>query len=251
MSIKNTPIVHPQKFIRYLKETGRLKHERSPETVIFIFLIPLLNECKYKYNLIKIEGFDAGELYHLEDNPSIGIFCCGGIGAPVAVINIEELIAFGAKRFIVIGTAGSLQKDLGIGEITLCSEAIIDEGTSRHYISDQRSVRPSYEWHAKLLAYLRNQGISPKEGKSWTTDAPYRETIEKVIELQNEGVLSVEMEISALFTLAKFYEVDISSLFTISDSLANLEWSPGFFSEIVMKSLLSSIEHVISFAKQI
>jgi len=245
----NTPVINPNKFISYLKETGRLKHPTAPETIIFIFLDHLIPLCADKHHLTKIDGFDAGQLYQFVNDPSIGLFCCGGIGAPVAVINMEELIAFGAKNFIIVGTAGSLQNDLNIGDIVMCSEAIIDEGTSKHYDAEHTSIQPSPDWHEQLRRFLESHHLNPKIGTSWTTDAPYRETKKKVLEFQDQGVLTVEMEISALFTLARFYKVNISSLFTISDSLADLNWDPGFFSEKVTESLILLIDNAMAFAK--
>lgn len=250
MTTTDTPIVNPQKFIAYLKETGRLKHEKAPETVIFIFLNSLLEACKERYELNHIEGFDAGSFFQLEeDGHVIGLFCCAGIGAPVAVINMEELIAFGVKNFLVVGTAGSLQKDLQVGDIMLCSQAIVDEGTSKHYITDQKTATPNFLWNKQLRDYSLQNNLTFKEGASWTTDAPYRETQEKIINFQQQGILAVEMEISALFTLADFYKVNIAAMFTISDSLANLSWSPGFFSEKVTESLLKLIDNATNFAK--
>lgn len=249
MSIKDNSIVHPGKFINYLKESGRLEHERSPEVIIFIFLPHLVNACLDKYDLSRVKGFDTGDLFTFNNvASSLGLFCCSGVGAPVAVINMEELIAFGAKKFIVVGTVGALQKALDIADLMVCSEAIIDEGTSKHYVADGITSFPSTDWHNNFVSYLTNERVPFSIGKSWSTDAPYRETVEKVIELQRQSVLSVEMEISALFTLAKFYNVEITTLLTISDSLANLDWTPGFFSDKVTKSLLLSLEHAIIFS---
>ena len=243
-------VTDPKKFISYLKNSGRLNLELSPERIIFIFSQPLIEQCKVKYKLTKEPGFDAGDLYLIDGDKSIGIFYCNGIGSPVSVINMEELIAFGAKKFIVIGTAGSLQHSFVIGERMICNEAIKDEGTSAHYISNQFSVKPTYTLHNDFMIFAKKNNIELREGASWTTDAPYRETTKKIQELQQRGVLSVEMEISSLFTLAKFRNVDIIALFTVSDQLADFKWVPGFFSEDVMKSLLLSVKNAISFMSQ-
>ena len=65
-------------------------------------------------------------------------------------------------------------------------------------------------------------------GTSWTIDAPYRETVAEAKQYQKEGVATVEMEASALFAVAQYRNVELGAIFTISDSLAELEWKPKF-----------------------
>ena len=64
-------------------------------------------------------------------------------------------------------------------------------------------------------------------GKVWTTDAPYRETEAKVREYGSQGILAVEMEMSALFTVARFRGVALAGLLVVSDELSNLTWRHG------------------------
>ena len=252
MQNKDKTVIDPIHFIQYLKEARNLKQENVPSTVIFVFLDYIIPLCKKHFSLKKIEGFDAGELYNIgKQKNKLGIFCCSGIGSPVAVINMEELIAYGVKNFIVVGTAGSLQHNLNIGDIVICNKAIIDEGTSQHYINDQISIKPKDLLLDKFFEYLYNCNIKIKKGSTWTTDAPYRETQKKVIDYQKQGVLTVEMEMSALFTLAKYRNVNIVGSFVISDSLANLQWNPALFSETVEQSLLSLVKHSINFSRQL
>ncbi|MBA4823457.1 nucleoside phosphorylase [Pantoea ananatis] len=244
--MENYPIIDPNKFILYLRESGRLKVEKGPDTVLIVFLESIIEECKKKHELTKIEGFDAGELYVLEQNKNIGIFYCRGIGAPVATINLEELIAFGSKKIIVIGTAGTISKELAIADIVLCDSAISDEGTSRHYNLKDKITYPSKELTLKVSNSFKSSSLTFIEGKTWTTDAPYRETSDKVLMHQKTNVLCVEMEASALFTVSDFYKIDIAAAFVISDSLADLKWTPGFFSPHVMAKLLLMIESIFN-----
>ncbi|EKT52909.1 nucleoside phosphorylase [Providencia burhodogranariea] len=248
--MNNSLIVDPNKFISYLRDKGYLQGS-IPKTVIIIFLKSLMEDCKKNYRLNKTEGFDAGELYILSDYKSIGIFYCRGIGAPVAVINLEELIAFGVQNFIVIGTSGALSLNLSIADIILCNSALREEGTSRHYISDGYIFSPTEKWHNDLKTFLNTNIPLITEGRTWTTDAPYRETKSKVMSLQQQGVLCVEMEASALFAVAEFHKVNIASVFVISDSLADLTWKPHFFSEKVTKSLIQTINYAVKFSDNI
>jgi purine-nucleoside phosphorylase len=74
-------------------------------------------------------------------------------------------------------------------------------------------------------------------GTSWTIDAPYRETVAEAKQYQKEGVATVDMEASALFAVAKYRKVELGSIFTISDSLAELEWKPKFHLNKTKKGL--------------
>lgn len=170
-----------------------------------------------------------GEFYILEQTQgNIGI--CGnfGIGAPIAAILLEELSAFDVKFFISIGTAGALQKNLKIGNVVLCERAIRDEGTSHHYFQCEKYSYPSQILNQKIMQTIKKMGVEYNLGTSWTTDAPYRETLKEIDHYKREGVLTVDMEASAVFTVASTLDVDVGAIFTISDYVGEREWQPYF-----------------------
>ena len=70
----------------------------------------------------------------------------------------------------------------------------------------------------------------------WTTDAPYRETPNKVLAYQQQGVLAVEMEMSALMTLAVYRGVSMAGLLVVSDELFEMKWKPGFSNPLLKKN---------------
>ncbi|GAG93901.1 unnamed protein product [marine sediment metagenome] len=71
-------------------------------------------------------------------------------------------------------------------------------------------------------------GVEYSLGTSWTTDAPYRETIKEIDHYKGEGVLTVDMEASAVFTVSNALNVDASAIFTISDYVGERAWQPYF-----------------------
>jgi len=153
------------------------------------------------------------------------------LGAPAAVILLERLIAMGGRKFMVLGCCGSLQKDLKIGDWVLPTSALIDEGTSGQYdgggpegwvrIAEGRVLE-------KLRRALQQEKQTFREGGIWTTDGLFRETREKVARYSAKGLWAVEMEVSALFTVAAFRGVDLAVLLVVSDELAGLKWKSGF-----------------------
>jgi uridine phosphorylase len=119
-----------------------------------------------------------------------------GIGAPALAVTMEELIARGARRFVSVGIAGSLQARLSVGTTVLCTRAIRDEGTSYHYVRSSKYAYPSAPLSARLRRGLETRGTRVRTGVSWTVDAVYRETSAEVRTYRKEGVLTVDMEAS-------------------------------------------------------
>ena len=151
------------------------------------------------------------------------------IGAPYATMVLETLIAWGVRKFIFLGWCGSISAEAKIGDIIVPTSAIIDEGTSGHYKEDDHRMSfPSEVMVARLRAALDQKNLKYHHGRVWSTDAIYRETRAKVENYQRQDVIGVEMEISALFTVAQFRKVDIGAMVVVSDELAAFKWRPGF-----------------------
>ena len=159
-----------------------------------------------------------------------------GIGSPAAAVILEELAAWGVGRIVSVGTAGALQPHLRPGRVVLCTAAIRDEGTSHHYVPPERLATPAPALTDRLGACLRGAGLDPAEGCSWTTDAPYRETAAEILRYREEGVLTVEMEAAALFSVAGHRGVEVASVLVVSDSLAEV-WEPHFHAEETIAGL--------------
>jgi uridine phosphorylase len=151
------------------------------------------------------------------------------VGAPYAVMVLETLIAWGAQKILFLGWCGSISEKVKIGDIIVATSAIIDEGTSGHYKDNEtRTSLPAASMLAALSGALKQNQADFHNGAIWSTDAIYRETCEKVKYFQRQGAIGVEMEISALFTVAKFRGIELAAMAVVSDELASLKWRPGF-----------------------
>jgi len=147
-----------------------------------------------------------------------------GVGAPLAAAFLEELIARGVTRVIACGGAGVLLPEIALGHVIVPTAAIRDEGTSYHYLAPSREVQPSSEAVAAIVATLERHGIPYVTGKTWTTDALYRETKEKAARRVAEGCLTVEMEAAAFFAVARFRGVTFGQLLYAGDDLSGDVW---------------------------
>ena len=178
--------------------------------------------------------FNSSLLVKAED--PLGMSVTGPyIGAPYGVMLLESLIAKGARAVIVLGWCGSLSSDLSPGDLVVVENALVDEGTSRHYMDlsgDLPAVNADARLTEMLAADLGTAGIDAyTHATIWTTDAIYRETSEKVAWYKEKGACAVEMECSALFAAAAFRKIPIAALLVVSDSLARTDgaWDPGFY----------------------
>jgi len=152
------------------------------------------------------------------------------LGAPQAVLILEKLIVLGAKKILFFGWCGSIQKSVKNGDFVVPDRAVIGEGTSMYYPSENEDSRPSSGMINGIRKALEGCSVPCYTGPVWSTDAPYRETREKILSLQREGVIGVDMEVSALFSAARFRHVDCGALLVVSDELGSLSWKPGFSS---------------------
>jgi len=149
-----------------------------------------------------------------------------GVGAPLAAASLEEVIAHGCTKFIACGSAGVLDREIASGHIIVPTSAVRDEGTSYHYLPPGREVEPSPEGVAAIISTLESHKCPYTTGKTWTTDAFYRETPAKVALRRSEGCITVEMEAAAFFAVARFRGVAFAAMLYGGDDASGLEWDP-------------------------
>jgi uridine phosphorylase len=147
-----------------------------------------------------------------------------GVGAPLAAGLLEEVIAFGCRKFIACGGCGVLEKDIAVGNLIVVSGAIRDEGVSYHYVPPDREIIANDVGVSALVNVLSNRGVPYRVGKTWSTDAPYRETLNKIAKRKEEGCLTVEMESAGMMAVAQFRDVIFGQVLYGGDDLSGSEW---------------------------
>lgn len=219
-----------------------LKHSREalrvPQNVIFCPTTILTNVVANNYKTKKHTLNWGGDVY-LFEGKDICFATNFGMGNPAMAMALEILIGLGAKRIILTGIAGSLQKSLNIGDIVLCTGAVRDEETSSSYLPQADVALPSAALTEKLANLF---GAQAKKGLTWTTDVLYRETAEEITHYSSKGVMTVEMEAAAAFSVAEHYKVPAAAVFAISDQLANLKWEPAFGSKKTDAAMRRNLE---------
>lgn len=127
-----------------------------------------------------------------------------GVGAPLAAGILEEIIALGVRKFIACGGCGVLQPDIAAGHPVILTSAVRDEGVSYHYLPPAREVAAHPQAVSALEAACQALELDYRLGKTWTTDAIYRETAQRRSSRVAEGCEVVEMEAAAFFAVAEF-----------------------------------------------
>lgn len=147
-----------------------------------------------------------------------------GVGAPLSAGLLEEVIAFGCSKFIACGGCGVLERDIAVGFLIVVSSAVRDEGVSYHYLPPAREVAANELGVSALVQTLDARGVPYRIGKTWTTDAPYRETPDKIARRREEGCVAVEMESAGLMAVAQFRGVVLGQVLYGGDDLSGPEW---------------------------
>ncbi|HBD06996.1 MAG TPA: phosphorylase [Syntrophobacteraceae bacterium] len=209
------------------------KGKRDPELPLSAVLIFTPQDLGFAISLLREQVAGLMKIYltevHAGTSGDVRLVVAGPmLGAPQAVLVLEKLIALGVRRVVALGWCGSLQPHVRIGDVVVPQGALSEEGTSVHYPIMVERPGPTLDLARHLERALVAKGVDVHEGLVWSTDAPYRETVGKVQEYQRQGILAVDMEVSALFTLAHFRGIDLAAVLAVSDELHDLAWRHGF-----------------------
>jgi len=180
-------------------------------------------------------------LYFNAADPSLPTLVGPVVGAPYAAMLLEVLLAWGTRKALFFGWCGSIHPEVQIGDIVVPSGALIDEGTSNHY--SQPGFGPvlvDAKLSGELQRVLGDRQVPFHQGLVWTTDAIFRETRSKIETFQQKGAITVEMELSALLSVAGHHLLPLAGLMAVSDELFTFQWHAGFR----QSSFLQARKHV-------
>jgi uridine phosphorylase len=223
--------------------------------------VAVMISCEPDFNFIKSTTADAAVSPFFMSTLMTQTLCDKGvcvagpfIGAPYGAMLLESLIAKGASRILVLGWCGAVAEQLTVGDILLPCKAIVDEGTSRHYAdldTDLPHSIPDPALTSELSDHLKSCGIDYKKTTIWTTDGVYRETERKIAYFKGLGAQAVEMECSALFSVARYRNISIAGLLIVSDSVASKDWEPGFRKKEFKRARKTACDAVMTFAEKL
>jgi len=198
------------------------------ERAVLCFFLDAIEKLimEYPHKIIThLKGEGASiPVYELDYNGNRVVLVQAMVGAPWAAGHLEELTAYGCKKYIACGGCGVLQKDIAVGHLIIPTSAIRDEGTSYHYLPPSREVSMNANAVQAIESVLLEQKAPFIKTKTWTTDAFFRETPAKIQLRKDEGCVAVEMEASAFIAVAQYLDVEFGQILYAGDSLAGEEW---------------------------
>ena len=203
-----------------------IKAREVPEHCVMCFFQDVITEiCTLDGRVVAVSKSEFGThpMYEIEFTGKRLAVVHPGVGAPMAAAILEEAIAFGCRKFIACGGAGVLDAGVMVGHVVVPTSAVRDEGTSYHYLPPGRVVEASPRAIDAIQDALIRDDRKFLLGKTWTTDAIYRETRAKIDRRKREGCLTVEMEAAAFFAVAKFRDVEFGQILYAGDDLSG-EW---------------------------
>ena len=199
--------------------------EGFPKTVIMVFESMVIDILKTLCPVEEISGMTSGfwiPIYRFAyQGQSLGAFL-STVGGPAAAGLMEETLAKGAEKILLFGACGVLDKSLAAGHLILPTAAYRDEGTSYHDLPPSDYVEiPTAKRLGEIFDSLH---IPYVYGKTWTTDAIYRETRANAEARRRDGCLTVEMECASVMAAGQFRNVPVYQFLYAEDSLDGGAW---------------------------
>lgn len=171
----------------------------------------------------EMEGENPFLIYRFVDSDVL--ITLGFVGCPACAGNLDLFHAMGITKVMFCGGGGVLDKNIEVGQILVVDGAIRDEGFSYHYIEPARYIYTNSNVTEKIIRYLENNSISYIRGLTWTTDAIFRETNDRIAQRKGEGAKIVEMEQAGCIAVSQFRGFDYGALIYGGDDVSQDEWS--------------------------
>ncbi len=141
-----------------------------------------------------------------------------GMGCPSATIVFEELIQLGVTRLLRVGTCGGLQSDHALGDLIVALSAVPADSTATHLVlGEPHCPTASWELIHEAVHVAKQAKETLRVGPIVSSDLFYNPDPGQYERWSKRGILGVEMESAALFTLAALRGVNAGCLLTVSD----------------------------------
>ena len=169
-----------------------------------------------------IRGENPLDVYKFKDSDIL--ISLGQVGCPACAGNLDLFNEMGITKVIFCGGGGVLDKDIKVGQLLVVEGAIRDEGFSYHYIEPSRYIYIDPVITDRIAKYLSDNGISFTRGLTWTTDAIFRETADRVKQRKSEGAKIVEMEQAGCIAVSQFRGFDYGAIIYGGDDVSGDVW---------------------------
>ena len=207
---------------------GQDKNIRLPKVAVGVFSRHLFYDVVEKFRCKEVGYISMCNLeknvYILDYNGTPITFFMAGVSGPHISADIEELSNQGVEKFIIFGNCGVLDSNIEDCSIIIPTKAFREEGTSYHYVPESDDIELDQKYTDEFIKILKEYDFEYTKGYTWTTDAFYRETREKINYFKEKGAVCVEMEGSVIASVCKRYNLDYFTFYYAGDNLDSVEW---------------------------
>lgn len=202
------------------------KHPFDTDKLVITFFPEVLEKLKAEGKILPertIPGENPIPVYRFTDRDVLIVL--GVVGCPACAGNLDAFHAMGITKVMFCGGGGVLDKDIEVGQLLVVDGAIRDEGFSYHYIEPSRYIYTDPTVTGTIVRYLEAHSIPHLRGLTWTTDAVFRETDDRIARRKAEGAKIVEMEQAGCIAVAQFRGFQYGALIYGGDDVSQEQWS--------------------------
>lgn len=226
--------------IRYSKEEGFIKPQglqfrvgqdkniKLPSVAVGVFSRHLFEDVIKKLKSLEVGYLTMSgqerNVYIIKYKDTEFTFFMAGVSGPWISADIEDLSKQGVQKFIIFGNCGVLDSKIEDCSIIIPTKAFRDEGTSQHYVPDSETINLNPKYINEFVEVLKEYDFEHTEGYTWTTDAFYRETPEKINYYKENGAVCVEMEGAVIAAICQRKNLDYFTFYYAGDNLDSVEW---------------------------
>ncbi len=220
LEFDNSPTakLNPIDFVKEKFDTNKMVITFFPEVIRRLEMVGLIAQERI------IPGENPVVIYRFEAQPDV-LLAPGQVGCPACAGNLDLFHAMGITKVMFCGGGGVLDPDIEVGQILVVDGAIRDEGFSYQYIAPSRVIDTDPALTDRISRYLEENGVPHLRGLTWTTDAIFRETADRISRRRAEGAKIVEMEQAGCIAVAQFRGFDYGALIYGGDDLSGETWS--------------------------
>lgn len=207
---------------------GQDPNIRLPKVAIGVFSSHLYKDIIEKFSTKEV-GYISGanlerSIYIINYKGIHLTLFMAGVSGPWICADMEELHAKGVEKFIIFGNCGVLDSSIKDCSIIIPTLAYREEGTSYHYVEESDTIEMNTKYVDEFIEILNKYDFDYIKAPTWTTDAFYRETKNKIKKYQELGVKTVEMEGASIAAVCKYLNIDYFTFYYAGDNLDSVEW---------------------------
>ena len=236
---------------------------KLPKVAVGVFSHHLYEDVIEKFECMEVGYLSCANMernvYILKYNDTEITFFLAGVSGPWIVADIEELHASGVEKVIIFGNCGVLDNKIEDCSIIIPTKGFRDEGTSYHYVDANEVTNMSHMFdscnslinfdstdintnevidmnpkYVDDFVYILNEyNFDYTKGYTWTTDAIYRETKEKIKYFKDNGCVCVEMEGTVIAAVCNRLNMDYFTFYYAGDNLDSTVWDERSLSGLV------------------